>query len=359
MNFNARRKRNLRITFSLIAFGISAGVLFAGLSNGLGRLYPLMNGAIIGFLIAVIASIFELNIYKNEIRRQRFIVVLATRTLFYFITIICIILLEIGTARMINDGLNFSELLKNEQFNHYIFGGEFRNSVFYTFALSLFINFNLQMSRKLDSKLLNSLIFGKYYHPVEHNIIFMFINIPSSNLIIEKIGRLNFHYFINDIAYDITSPILSNHGIIYQYVEDEIVITWNMKRGLKNARVIRCFFDIKDKIEAASEKYIQKYGIVPDFNAAIHCGKVIKGEIGYIKSEIVYHGDVLNTTSRILGTCQSIKREVLVSAKLLKLLNLPILFKPNKCGDISLKGKKKPLELFSITEDDTKSMAFN
>lgn len=359
MNLNARQKRKFIISLRLIAFGIFAGVLFAGLSNGIKVLYPLINGAIIGFFIAIVAAIFEFYIYEKGIQKQRFVVVLAIRTIFYFTLIITVILIEIGTARMIKEDLNFSQLLLNEKFNEYIYGGEFRNSVFYTFALSLFMNFNRQMSRKLDAELLINLITGKYYHPVECNMIFMFLNVPSSNSIIEKIGRLKFHLFINELVYDITSPILSNYGIIYQYVEDEIVITWKMKEGLKNAHAIRCFFDIKDKINALKEKYINKYGVMPNFNASIHCGKVIKGEIGYIKSEIVYHGDVLNTTSRILGACQTISKDILASAHMLKLLNLPMIYKSQKCGDISLKGKKNEMELFSIAEVDINSMTFN
>lgn len=359
MNLTARQKRKLKISLQLIAFGITAGLFYTALSNGLSDFYPLLNGIIIGFVLAIVAAVFELFFYEKGIRKYKFIVVLAMRSIFYFLLIITVILIEIGAARMIKDDLSFSQLLQNEKFNDYIFGGEFRNSVFYTFALSLFINFNRQMSRKLDSELLLNLITGRYYHPVERNMIFMFLNVPSSDEIIKKIGRLNFHRFINEIVYDLTSPILANHGIIYQYVEDEIVITWEMKKGLKNARVLRCFFDIKDNINQLKGKYLKKYGVLPDFNAAIHCGKVIKGEIGYIKSELVYHGDVLNTTSRILGVCQKISKEILASDKLLKLLNLPVIYKTQKCGDINLKGKKDAMGLFSIAEVENKLLIFN
>ena len=314
---------------------------------------------LLAFLIAVMTAIFELYIYEKKIRKQRFMIVLGTRSLFYLILILTVIVSEIGLARMIKDDLTFSQLMQNKDFNFYIFGGEFVTSVFYTFALVVVINFSRQISRKLGQGVLISFITGRYYHPVERDKIFMFLNIPSSNLIIEKIGRLKFHFFINEIVYDITTPILSNYGIIYQYVEDEIVITWKMKEGLKNAHVIRCFFDIKDRIHELKEKYILKYGVTPTFNAGLHCGKVIKGEIGYIKSEIVYHGDVLNTASRILGICHTMSREILASAQLLKYLKIPDIYKPEKCGDIKLKGKKDPMELFSIDEINIKSMTFN
>jgi adenylate cyclase len=40
---------------------------------------------------------------------------------------------------------------------------------------------------------------------------------------------------------------------------------------------------------------------VPEFKGALHGGNVVVSEVGKYKSEIAYHGDVLNTTSRMLG----------------------------------------------------------
>lgn len=359
MALNTRQQRKLRISLRLIAFGIGAGLFFVILSDGLSEWFPIRNGIIIGFLIAVLASIFELNIYEKRIRKQQFIVVLVTRSLFYLIMIFAIIILEIGMARMIKEDLDLAGLMQNEDFREYIYGGEFIASVFYTLALVVIINFTRQISRKLGHGVMSSLITGKNYHPKEQEKIFMFLNIPASNVIIDRIGRMNFHRFINEIVYDITLPILNNFGIIYQYVEDEMVIFWRMKEGIRNAHAIRCYFEIKDKIHEQREKYIKKYGVVPIFNAALHCGKVVKGEIGFIKSEIVYHGDVMNTTSRILHACSKIENEILVSGQLMDLIELPVIYKTKKCGDISLKGKKEPMELFTIEEMDLKAMAFS
>ena len=171
---------------------------------------------------------------------------------------------------------------------------------------------------------------------------------PNSDLIIQQIGRMKFHNLINDIVYDITLPILSNFGIIYQYVEDEMVITWKLGEGVKNVRAIRCFFDMKDAIKNQHSKYLKKYGVVPSIRAALHCGEVVKGEIGFVKSEIVYHGDVINTTSRILDACSKMSNEVLISSQLLKCMNLPVEYNSHECGAMKLKGKKKPMQLYTI-----------
>ena len=358
MFLTALQKRKLRISLKLIAFGICAGIFFVLLSDGADELYPILNGAIIGLLIAVIASIFEFYLYERSIRQHRFITVLIIRSLFYLFIILTIMVAEIGIARMIKEKISVSELLKHEAFNYYLFGGEFMSSFFYTLALVIIINFSRQISRKLGHGVITSLITGRYYHPREQEKVFMFLNIPSSQAIIDQITRMNFHLFINEIVYDITLPILSNNGIIYQYVEDEIVIVWNYNSGTVNATSIRCFFDLKDKIHEQREKYLRKYGVYPSFKAAIHCGQVVKGEIGYIKTEIVYHGDVMNTTSRILDACHKMDKEIIISNNFLEAINLPVIYESTKCGDIQLKGKKDPMELFTIEEIDIKSMAF-
>jgi adenylate cyclase len=359
MDLTTPQLRNLRISLRLIAFGIGAGLFFVILADGVGDIYPLTNGAIIGFLIAVAASVFELYIYEKSIRKQRFIIVFLTRSLFYLILILTIIVLETGIARMIKEDLDFRGLMQNEPYNQYLLGGKFIAAVFYTFALVVIINFTRQISRKLGHGVMISLITGKNYYPKEHEKIFMFLNIPDSDRIVDQIGRMNFHRFINEIVYDITPPILSNYGIIYQYVEDEMVVNWSMKEGIRNAYCIRCYFDIIDKLYEQREKYVKLYGITPIFNAALHCGTVVKGEIGFIRTEIVYHGDVLNTTSRILETCKRHKNEMLISSQLLDWINLPVIYRSKKCGDITLRGKKEPMELFTIEEIDVKLIAFN
>ena len=71
----------------------------------------------------------------------------------------------------------------------------------------------------------------------------------------------------------------------------------------------------------------------------LHCGRVTTGEIGVIKKDIVYSGDVLNTTSRIQSLCNELGVKILLSKKLLDLLHLPPhSLQPKKMGDIDLKG---------------------
>ena len=127
----------------------------------------------------------------------------------------------------------------------------------------------------------------------------MFLDLDASSALAETLGDLKYHQFLNEFYYDIADEIVDAYGEIYQYVGDEVVITWKMKRGLESGNCLRPYFQILGKIEKVKQKYIDKFGAYPRFKAAVHCGQVIAAQIGDIKSEIVFHGDVVNTTSRI------------------------------------------------------------
>src|SRR4030095_2713370 len=129
--------------------------------------------------------------------------------------------------------------------------------------------------------------------------IFMFLDMRSSTTIAENIGHVKFFQMLSECYSDLSEPITMHSGEIYQYVGDEVIVSWKLKKGLKNNNCIQCFFAMKAVIKKQIEKYNEKFGVLPEFKAGFHFGKMITGEIGVIKKEIDFTGDVLNTTARI------------------------------------------------------------
>lgn len=206
----------------------------------------------------------------------------------------------------------------------------------------------LQVNSKFGYGDFWNIIRGKYNTPKEEKRIFMFLDLNSSTAIAEKIGDEKYHSLLKDFFADITDPILDNKGSIYQYVGDEIAIAWNYGEGREGLHCLKCFFDIKLHILKKKEKYLTRYGLVPTFKAGIHCGRIIAGEVGIIKRDITYSGDVLNTTSRILSKCGEFQEEVIVSSDLLSELyaTAEYIFRP--LGAIRLKGKEKEVALSAL-----------
>lgn len=225
-----------------------------------------------------------------------------------------------------------------------------KNLVFWMIIVLLTIQ-TINVNEKYGPGVLFKLIIGRYHQPREETRIFMFVDIKSSTMIAEKLGHIKFFDLLNDFFRDITNPVLYFSGEIYQYVGDEVVISWSMEEGARNANCIRCFYSMREAILKASQRYREDYGFVPEFKAGLHCGMVTVGEIGVIKRDIVYSGDVLNTAARIQAMCNKFRVKILLSKYLLDKLNLPPHeYSTKRMGNIELKGKKQRVELYTFDE---------
>jgi adenylate cyclase len=131
-------------------------------------------------------------------------------------------------------------------------------------------------------------------------------------------------------------------------VGDEVVIAWKYEDGIQQNHCINCFFDMKKAISDKSSRYMEQYGLVPGFKAGIHCGKVVAGEVGIIKRDITFSGDVLNTTSRIQGKCKEFNTDIIASEDLLNMLPLSGKYTTQVLGSIKLRGKENDVQLGTV-----------
>ena len=236
----------------------------------------------------------------------------------------------------------------------------YKNLIFWSIVVVLTI-VTLHVNDKYGPGVLGKLILGRYHSPREEERIFMFVDMKSSTTIAEKLGHIHFFDLLNDFFRDITNAIIYTSGEVYQYVGDEVVISWTMKKGTKKANCIRCFYGMQEAVHQRADRYMSKYGLVPEFKAGLHCGVVTTGEIGIIKKDIVFSGDVMNTASRIQSKCNDYGVKILMSKDLLDKLHLPPNgFHPQRVGMIELKGKTRKTELYTFEEssiaEELKSM---
>jgi adenylate cyclase len=216
-------------------------------------------------------------------------------------------------------------------------------------AISLVSNFMDELHRKLGRDAIYNLIFGKYHQVKQEERLFLFIDLNHSTDIAEEMGEMEFSHFLQDYFYDISEPIARYFGRIYQYVGDEAVVTWPLKKGVKFAVCVRCFFAVQKQIRRYQSQYEKRYGKVPEFKAALHGGNIVVSEVGKYKSEIAYHGDVLNTTARILSKCHELESGLLVSDWVLEQVEMPKYLKADDMGPFQLKGKQQEINLYSVS----------
>jgi adenylate cyclase len=207
----------------------------------------------------------------------------------------------------------------------------------------------LQINDKYGPGVFGSFLLGKYFHPKREERIFMFLDLRGSTTIAEKLGESAYFNFLKDLFRDVTPGILDSKGEIYQYVGDEVVISWKNTVGVAKANCIQCYLNIQQILFEKRSYYQEKYhGIVPEFKAGLHSGYVMVGEIGIVKREIAYSGDVLNTTARIQSKCNELGVNILLSKNLKQRLNLPESMDIIPIGELPLRGKQEAVMLYTL-----------
>src|SRR5206468_10144916 len=154
--------------------------------------------------------------------------------------------------------------------------------------------------------------------------------------------------FKNDFFHDRAGPVLETRGQIYQYVGDEAVVTWTVERGLRQGNCLRCVFLVSERIHEQKDRYLARYGIVPEFKAGLHGGPVVTAEIGDIKKDIVHSGATVNTAARVEAQCRPLERRVLVSEALFRWCPVPPEPGGEGMGDRELRGTSEALRLFRL-----------
>jgi len=223
--------------------------------------------------------------------------------------------------------------------------------ILYAYGLLLYATLSLymQINHLLGDGILPKFLLGYYRKPVKEHRIFMFLDLKSSTSIAEQLGADKYYAFLNDFFHEVSVPVRATSAEIYQYVGDEIVFTWKTQRGLANNNCLSLFFKIKQRVKKHALYYEKKYGVIPEFKAGIHLGQVIAAQIGDTKREIVYNGDVLNTSARIQEMCNTFGKELLISNKLLQALCADGQFEEEEMATLKLRGKEAQSSLFSIS----------
>lgn len=214
--------------------------------------------------------------------------------------------------------------------------------------ISLVINTSFQFSRKIGPGMFANWVTGRYYNPREEERIFMFLDMKDSTTLAEQLGNLKFSALVRDFFRDLTYPVLETKGEVSHFIGDEVVLTWKLEQGLSKWNCVQAFFKMKTTIKDRSEHYMSQYGLVPEFKAGLHVGKVVATEVGEIKSEIVFHGDVLNTAARIQALCNGEGYGLLMSGDLAARLPSQSGWAVMPLGARVLKGKAHDVEIATV-----------
>lgn len=208
--------------------------------------------------------------------------------------------------------------------------------------------FLLDVSEKYGQGVLWKSLRGKYHATRKEDRVFMFIDLKSSTTIAEKIGEERYFALLKQFYNIANEAIINSKGEIYQYVGDEVVVSWTEQDAINNSNCLDCFYKIKETVQASSNEFIRSYGVTPGFKAGLHTGLVATGEIGIVKKEIVYSGDVLNTAARIVALCNHYQSDFLISAVIFEKLKNTNRYAFQYIDRPDLRGKTAKMGLYNV-----------
>ena len=328
--------------------GIVLGLIYIVLVNGFSHFYPYINGTLIGLLLGLLIGTLEVYVFAQRLQQYPFITMLTIRVVIYMISIVTIILIVVTENRAVRNDQNFLEALQSEESQAYIFRGNFKVAIAFTFIAAVLANFIRLVSFKIGRGMPTNFFLGIYYRPRLVERLFVFIQVSNAKEVLTHHALETYHQFINEIYREISIAAIHHSAYVYEYVDDQMIIYW--KAGNKNWTTALPSFckEISSVMSRNRDHFEKTYHIIPKLLCAVHGGSVIQAEIGELKTEIVFHGDVLNTTARIVNVALAKNERFVTSHYIADQIAQSAISSLHPIGEIALRGKQMPLSLYAL-----------
>jgi adenylate cyclase len=300
------------------------------------------------FIGASILGSLEVLLLGKLLRKKPLGISLLTKTIIYITFIL--FFTSAGTFYLYSYEIAkpmFSSEVIQLYFSYYLSARVFSVIIFWGVAC-MFALFILQINEKFGQGVLINFLLGRYHRPKEDKRIFMFMDLKSSTTYAEKLGHIKYSQLIQDCFFDLTDIVLLYEAKIYQYVGDEVVLSWDVDKGINHQNCLKTFFAYDSLLQSKSAYYKNKYGVVPEFKAGLNLGAVTVAEVGEIKKELAYHGDVLNTAARIQSTCNEYKKKLLISEQIKTYFEKQMTYGFEFLGDVKLRGKEESVNIYAV-----------
>jgi len=331
-----------------MTFGVIVGIAYfpdrALLGASFGALSALLSGIVVISVITSVEIFLPGTRAGIALERAPFLVTLAAKSIVYSAVAIVVIGSKLG--RWVA--------------GYAVFGPEFAKEVMQSVGLPVAVSIGVafllisvpimlvQFASLVGGSTLRDIALGRYHRSRTEERFFLFIDIVGSTPLAERLGPASVHEFLN-LVFQVASDPIDNHGgDVYQYVGDEVVITWTLAEGRTGARPLACFFAVKRALDLAAGDFERAFGAIPKLRGALHAGQVITGEVGGSRRAIVFHGDVMNTTSRLENATRDLGRLFLVSEDAMNRLDGKEAYNSIDLGLQQLRGRAVPVRVYAV-----------
>jgi adenylate cyclase len=350
-------KRRVGLLLRALALVVVLGVVIGGAAGAMyretglfGPILGALSGVITGTLLTVVIGGAEIFLPQTRLgralERAPFLVTFVAKWMVYGGVIVVFVGGRVG-LRIAGALLLGPDLFR--AFDPQIRAVPATMGIAAALLVSLGLNLVLQLGRLIGERTLRDIVLGRYHRARIEERFFLFVDIVGSTPLAERIGPGAVYRFLGDVFRVASSPIDDHEGEVYQYVGDEIVITWTVADGRERARPLACFFAIQQALEAAAPEFQRDFGATPRLRAALHAGAVMAGEVGGTRRAIVFHGDVMNTTSRIEQATRDLGRPFLISEDARQRLAGVEAYALEDLGPQQLRGRASAVRVYAVT----------
>ncbi|WP_207819172.1 adenylate/guanylate cyclase domain-containing protein [Parashewanella curva] len=232
-----------------------------------------------------------------------------------------------------------------------LYSDSFKLLLVYLVFVRISLAFIEQMGLLVGPRELLNIAIGKYHRPLYEQRLFMFLDMSNSTTNAEKLGDYRFSCLIQDCFKLLNEPVSNNGAEIYRYMGDGVFLHWKVERGIEEERCLHLYFEYNQILKWHGSHFNKKYGFVPEFKAAVHCGQVVTAVVGVQKREISFFSDVLNSLSRLQDKCGALNQKLLISSAVALRLNKQQKdFNIEDLGQHKLRGKQHSMQIFGVTK---------
>jgi len=311
------------------------------LNTGYGFLEILIQGILFGTMFGMI----NLWIDSTRIGRKSFGAIILIKSLLYAVAMIfsqmvvyliyhVFSLVPIELLESMRGGLSLKFM--------------FSMGVYFIFVI-LLTTLILQVNRKFGYGVMFLMLTGKYHKPRIEQRIFMFLDMKDSTGNAERLGHYNYSRLIQSCIHDLADIIVRYKARVYQYVGDEVVLTWPTSRGLKDLNCINLYYAFVQRLRDRRDYYEKNFNIIPEFKAGMAEGTITVTEVGDIKREIAYHGEVLHIAARLEKMCNKLNKSLLITQSIESNFPEENGFDKEFMGEFQLRGKEQKEKVFGVS----------
>lgn len=302
-------------------------------------LFELWGALCLGFFMGTSLFLMQEYAYPHFFRRYGLLLTVTVQSLFFLIVCLAslLIVFELNKARHIR----IDDLVVPTVDLKWLF-----SFTIYCLISHIFITLFLGFRRRLGKHYFKSLLRGNYRIPVIEYRVFMFLDMYSSTTTAEETGHYNYSLLLQECFSDLAEQLLDHEAEVYQYVGDEAVLTWKVNEDFDRSKCTKLYEAFSGRLLQKQQSYRERFGLLPRFKASVNEGLVTVAEVGQIKTEIAYHGDVLSTAARVRDLCNSYNSDLLLTDSFFDQLPSTVQMGYTAVETTLLRGKRKPVTVY-------------